>query len=125
MRAQVAHQSEDRIVAHRQPVAVDHRQREAGALHERAQFTQISEWRNARRDAALDLAFGGGEGLAQFGQAVAADQRGQQQAVGLQRAADLDQRAGQVVDELQRQCGDDEIERAVGKRQRLLVGADP
>ena len=58
-----------------------------------------------------------GEGFAQFGKTIAADQRRQQQAVRLERAADLDQRAGQVVDELQRQRGHHEIERAVGERQ--------
>ena len=115
--AQVAHQVERRRVAHGEPVDVDHRQRKAGALQQRAEFAHIGKRRNARRDAAFDLALGLREGLAQFGQRVAAEQRGEQQAVGLERAADLDERAGQIVDELQRQRRDDEIERAVGERQ--------
>ena len=93
-------------------------------MQQRAQFAHIGERRHARRDAAFDLALGLREGFAQFGQAVAADQRGQKQAVRLERAADLDQRAGQVIDKLQRQRRDDQIERAVGKRQGLLVGGD-
>ena len=62
--------------------------------------------------------------MAQFGQGVAADERGEQQAVGFQRALYLDQRARQIVDELQRKRGDDEIEGAVRERQRLLIGND-
>ena len=98
--------------------------RKSGALQQRAEFAQIGERRDARRDAAFDLAFGCAKDLAQFGKRVAADQRGKKQAVGLQRAADLHERAGQIVDELQRQRRHDEIERAVAKRQRLLVGDD-
>ena len=74
--------------------------------------------------AALDLGLGGGESLAQLGERIAAGERRQQQAVGLERAADLDQRAGQIVDELQRQRRHHEIERRVAERQRLLVGDD-
>ena len=90
-----------RGIAHRQPVDIGHRQREARALQQRAHVAQVGERRNARRDAVLDLGFGGREGLAQFGQRVAADERREQQAVGLQRAANLDKRAGEIVDELQ------------------------
>ena len=75
-------------------------------------------------DAAFDLALGGGESLAQFGEAVAADQRRQQQAVGLERAADLDQRARQIIHKLQRQRRHHQIERAIGERQGLFVGGD-
>ena len=53
---------------------------------------------------------------------VAAEHRGEQQSVGLQGAADLQQRAGQVVDEMQREPRHDEVERLIGERQRLLVG---
>ena len=59
---------------------------------------------------------------AQLVERVAAEQRGQQQAIGLQGAADLHQRARQVVDELQGEARDDEVERMVAKGQRLLVG---
>ncbi len=47
-----------------------------------------------------------------------------EQAVRLQRPADLDQRAGQIVDPVQRQRRDDEVERPVGERQRLLVACN-
>ena len=115
---------EHRLVAHGQPVAIDHRQRKSGALQQRAELAHIGERRHAWRDAAFDLALGLREGFAQFGEAVAADQRRQQQTVRLERAADLDQRAGQVVDKLQRQRRDDQIERAIGERQGLFVGGD-
>ena len=58
----------------------------------------------------------------QLGQRGAAEHRGEQQPVGLQGAADLHQRARQVVDEMQREPGHDEVERLIGERQRLLVG---
>jgi hypothetical protein len=64
------------------------------------------------------------EGFAQLGEAVATDQCRQQQAVRLERAADLDQRAGQIIHKLQRQRGHHQIERAVGERQSFLVGGD-
>ncbi len=53
---------------------------------------------------------------------IAPDQRGEEQAIRLERAAHLRQSAGQIVDELQRQERHDEIERAIGERQRFLVG---
>ena len=122
--AQIVHQRERRGVAHGDAVDVGDRQREARALQQRAEIAQIGERRDARRDAALDLGLGRGERLAQLGQAFAADHRRQEQPVRLERAADLDQRARQVVDELQRQRRHHEIERAVAERQRLLVGDD-
>ena len=70
-----------------------------------------------RRGAALDLRLSRSEcTLAQLGRGIAAERAPQKkQAVGLQRAADLDQRARQIVDELQRQRRHHEIERAVGE----------
>ena len=50
--------------------------------------------------------------------------RRKEQPVRPERAANLDERAGQIVDELQRQRRHHEIERAVAERQRLLVGRD-
>ena len=105
------------------PVHVGDRQRKARALQQRAEIAQVGERRDARRHAAFDFGLGLRERLTQFGQAVAADHRGEEQAVGLERAANLDQRARQIVDELQGQRRHHEIERGVAKRQRLLVGA--
>ena len=81
--AKFRHQREGRGVAHGQAIDVGHRQREAGALKQRAQFAHVGERRDMRRDAALDLGLGGREGLAQLGQRVAAEQRRKEQAVGL------------------------------------------
>ena len=89
-----------------------------------AKVAQIGKRRDARRGTALDVAFGGGESLPQLGERLAAKERGKKQAVGLERAANLQQRSGQVVDALQREPRDDEIEDAVAKRQRLFVGGD-
>ena len=65
-----------------------------------------------------------GEGLPQFGQRIAADHRRQQQPVGLERAPDLRQHAGQIVDELKGQRGDREVERFRRQRQRLRIVGD-
>jgi hypothetical protein len=57
--------------------------------------------------------------LPQLGQRIAADHRRQQQPVGLQRAADLRQHAGQIVDELKRERGDARSSDSGCKRQRF------
>ena len=66
----------------------------------RPSIAQVDERRDPRRHTALDFGFGGREGLPQFGQRVATEQSGKQQAIGLERAPHLDERAGQIVDEL-------------------------
>src|SRR5262249_35978913 len=71
-----------------------------------------------------NLNLGSRNGIAQFRQTFATDERSQQQAIRLQRAANLDQSAGQIVDKLQRQCRHNQIDRRAGKWQRLLVGRD-
>ena len=98
---QIGHQRERVVVAHHDAIDVGDRQRKARALQQRADIAQIGERRDARRNAAFAFGFRRGKGLPQFGQRIAADHRRQQQAVGLQRAADLREHAGQIVDELQ------------------------
>ena len=93
-------------------------------MQKRAELAHIGERRDARRRAALDLAFSRGKCLAQFAEAGAADQRRQQQTVGLERAADLDQRAGQIIYKLQRQAGDNQIERGIRERHGFFIGGD-
>ena len=68
------------------PVGVDHRQREPGALQQRAQVRHIREGSDARASPSLDLLLGRQQRLAQLGQRAAAQQGGQEQAVGLQGA---------------------------------------
>jgi hypothetical protein len=57
--------------------------------------------------------------LPEFAQRIAADHRRQQQPVGPQRAADLREHAGQVVDELKGERGNHEVERCRRQRQRF------
>src|SRR3954454_14506134 len=75
-----------------------------------------------RRDAAFNFRFGGGEGLAQLGERVSAGKRCEKKSIRLERSPDLNQRAGQIIDELQSERGHHKIERRVLERQRLLVG---
>ena len=119
---QIVHQRERVVVAHHDAIDVGDRQREAGALQQRADVAQIGERRDARRHPAFAFGFGRGERLPQLGQRIAADHRRQQQPVGLQRAADLRQHAGQIVDELKGERRDDEIERFRLQRQRFAFG---
>ena len=122
---EILHQRKRAVVAHHDAIDVGDRQREAGALQQRADIAQIGERRDARRHAALAFGFGGGKGLPQLGQRIAADHRRQQQPVGPQRAADLRQHARQIVDELERKRGDGEIERFRLQRQRFRsIGID-
>ena len=81
---------------------------------------QIRERRDPRRHPAFELRFRRGKALAKFVKRIAADHRRQQQPVRLQRAADLREDAGQIIDELQRERGYDEIERFLLKRQNFL-----
>ena len=91
----------------------------ARALQQRADIAQIGKRRDARRHPAFAFGFRRRKGLPQLGQRIAADHRRQQQPVGFQRAADLRQHAGQIVDELKGERGDDEVERFRLQRQRL------
>ena len=112
------------FVAHGHAIDVGDRQRKAGALQQRAEVAQIGERRDARRDAAFDLAFGRGKACRSSVSVSPPSSAARNSPSGFERAADLHQRARQVVDELQRQRRHDEIERGVAERQRLLVGGD-
>ena len=115
---QILHQRERVVVAHHDAVDVGDRQRKTCALQQRADIAQVGERRHARRHSALKLGFRRRKRLPQFGQRIAADHRRQQQPIRLQRAADLRQHAGQVVDELQGQRGDCEVD---GRRARAAA----
>jgi ComF family protein len=108
--AQIAHQRENVRIAHDCPVGVHDRQGEAGALQQAADRAHVGEWRHPRRGAARDFALRDRQRLPEFGQRVAAGQRGDQQPVRPQRLPQLDQRARQVVDEMQRVQRDHEVE---------------
>ena len=108
---EIGHQRKRAVVAHHDAIDVGDRQRKACALQQRADIAQIGKRRDARRYPALAFGFRRGKGLPELRQRIAADHRRQQQPVGLQRAADLRQHAGQIVDELERERGDGEIER--------------
>ena len=120
---QILHQRERAVVAHHDAIDVGDRQRKARALQQRADVAQIGERRDAGRHAAFAFGFRRGKGLPQLGQRIAADHRRQQQPVGFQRAADLREHAGQIVDELKSQRGDDEVERFRLERQNFLPGS--
>ena len=84
-------------------IEIDDGQRKTGALQQGAQNPHIGERRDARRGAGQNFAFRRGQALAQFVQAFAAHQAAEKQAVWPQGAANLDQRARQIIDALERQ----------------------
>ena len=111
-------------VAHGDPVDIDHRQREARPLQQRAGIAHVREGRDPQADAAFAFELGLRQRLAQLGQGLAAGHGGEQQPIGRQAAAQLRQRAGQVVDPVQHHRAEDEIEPVRRERQRLGVGDD-
>ena len=82
-----AHQREHVAVARGRAVEIDHRQREAGPLREPPKRAHVDEGRDPRRGAADNFALRDRQALTKFGQAVAAEERRDQQAVGSERAA--------------------------------------
>ena len=60
----------------------------------------------------------------QFVQSFAAKQRRQEYTVRLQHPADLDQRAGKIIDRMQRENARHQIESGIRERQKFLVSDD-
>ena len=100
------------------------RQGKAGALQQGGRVLQLGEGRDPRRRRRLLVSLSAWmQGLAQLPQAGAAQQRGQEEAVGPQRLANLQQTAGQVVHPVQGEVGDHQVEAIVAaKGRRLFVG---
>src|SRR5579863_970628 len=101
--AQVSYQRDHIVIANDDAIKIDHRQPKAGALQQCAEGPDVRKGRDARRSAAERLTLGREQRLAQFGQRVAASKAAEKEAVRLERAADLYQQAGQIVDGLQRE----------------------
>ena len=109
--AEIGHQRERAVVAHHDAIDVGDRQRKARALQQRADIAQIGKRRDARRHPALAFGFRRGKGLPSSVSVSPPIIAASNSPSGLQRAADLRQHARQIVDELERERGDDEIER--------------
>lgn len=59
-RTKIMHQLQGIVVADGQPVLVDHRQRETGALEERSELAEFCEWGDPGRSPAGQFRFGDG-----------------------------------------------------------------
>ena len=112
------------FISNGKDIVVDDRQREAGALEERPGIGDPGERRDVGGDAALLGEVGGEKRLAELGQGVAAKPRRQQQPVGPEQAADLNERAGEVVGGMKKEGREDEIEAIAGEGEKLLIGDD-
>ena len=111
-------------IDHGEEVGVGHGQREAGALEQAAIVAHIGERRDAGAGAPLRLGLGLDQRPAQLLKRAPAEGRAHEQPVGVQRAPDLDQRAGEIVDAVERQPRDHEAEAGVPERQQILVADD-
>ena len=98
-----------------------HGQREARPLEEGPGVPHLREGGEAGGEAAEALHLRLHQRAAQLEQGLPPQHRAEEEPVGLQRDARLDQRAGQVVRPVERERGDDEVERGVGEGQRLFV----
>jgi len=94
---------------------VEHRRGETGAHQRIAQIVHVDEMVDVTLRVHLS------PGRAQFAQRIATEERREKQAVRLQRGSNLDQRARQVVDMMQREQRDDQIEASAGQRQALDI----
>ena len=127
------------FVADGQALDIGDGQRETGPLQQRAGIAHVGEGRDARAGAAIELDLSGKQALAQLGERAAAGKSAEEQAVGLQRAADLDQRARNVIRFMQRQQRDGEVDalrlerdvveaadkaRLAGQKRRVRLDAD-
>ncbi len=97
------------------------RQGKPRALQQARAIAQVREWGDARVHAAGEPVFGLQEGGAQRGQGAEDGDAGDEQAAWPERAAKLDEGAGQIVDPVQGQVRDDEVEAAVGEWQGFAV----
>ena len=97
---------------------------EAGALQQPGAIAQIGEGRHPGRRPAKQRRLRLGQRRAQRAQAAKRGEGGEEQPVGPQRPAQLQQRAGEVVDPVQRQAGHDQVEGRRGEGHELLVRRD-
>ena len=120
----LGHQIAGRWIDEREQFRVGDRHGEACPLQQRAIVAEIGEGGDMRARAAGLLSLRREQGLTQLMQGTAAERGAEEEPVRRQRPPDLDQRAGQVVDPMQRQPRDDEIEGCVSERQQILVASD-
>src|SRR4051812_7891500 len=99
-----------RRIADAKELGISDGKREARALKERAIIPDIGEGRDARARAASQFGLGLDQRLAKLLQRPAAERRGDEQTIGAQRAADLDERAGEIVDAVKSKARYYEIE---------------
>ena len=99
--AQIAKEAKGIGIIERDRLGVDDRKRETRALQKIAGGARVGKRRDAWAQTPFLGLLGPGEGCAQFGQGSAAEHRGREQPVGLERRPDLDERAGKVVDPVQ------------------------
>ena len=106
----LAHQIAGRWIDQREQFRVGHRHGEACPLQQRAIVPQIGEGRDMRARAAVSSASASIKASRSSCRERLPSAAPRNSPSGAKRAADLDQRAGQIVDPMQRQPRDDEIE---------------
>lgn len=122
--AQIMHERNRGGIADGHAVDISYRQSETGALKQSTRLAHAQERNHSRRGPSSRLNLRRSKALSQLSQGISTCEGGKQQSIRFQSTADLDERAGKIVDELQGEDGNDQIERALAKGQHLLVGDD-
>jgi ComF family protein len=93
-------------------------------LQEAGAVAKVREGGDPRVDRVGEAVFGGEEGGAEFGEGSQDGHAGEKQAARFEGAAELDEGAGEVVDPVQAQMGDDQVEYFVREGERFAVDGD-
>lgn len=120
--SQVARQRKNIAIQHARAFGIGDRQGKARALQQSAEIPHIRERQDMRRCSALRCRFTRRQAFTQLLQCLTAKQRRKEKAVRLQRAANLHERARQVIEPVKRQGAHDKIEfLRAGARQCLAL----
>ena len=106
---EVTHQVQRTCEADGKGIAVGHRQGKSGAGQKIARVTHFGKGGDTGTGAALDVDLRRHQGGTQLFKRAGAKHGGEKQPVGPERAADLRQCAGQVVDPMEGQIADDQV----------------
>ncbi len=120
-RAQIMHQVHRIAVKHPLRDAVGHRQGEPCALHQSAQIADLGHGQHPRAQPACHLRFSSGKAGAQLVQRLPAEKRRDQQPIGRQGMATLDQLANRIIGPMQGQRMHHQIMRARLQRQHRII----
>lgn len=120
-RPQIVNQLTHRGETNRHAVRIDHGEAKACPHQKVTRGADIDLRMNARRGTTAHMQIGGKHRLLELRQTARTGEGGQQKAIGAKRAPDQGERAGKIVDAVERARGKHEVEGGVGEGQPVLV----